>query len=62
MRAKLAALCTFVFVGAGICSAQTSPNPSQATFSSVYCSGFVQRTRRLPDATRLVSGEQSNVN
>ncbi len=59
MRAKLAALCTFVFVGAGICSAQTSPNISQATFSSVYCSGFYT-DEKAPDATRLVSGEQSS--
>lgn len=59
MRAKLAALCTFVFAGAGICSAQTA-NPTQPAFSSVYCSGFVS-DQRVPDATRLVSGEQSNV-
>jgi hypothetical protein len=59
MRAKLAALCTFVFAGAGICSAQTSPATSQATFSTVYCSGFVS-DQKVPDATRLVSGEQSS--
>ena len=59
MRAKLAALCTFVFVGAGICSAQTLPGPPQATFSTVYCSGFVT-DQKVPDATRLVSGEQSS--
>jgi len=59
MRAKLAALCTFVFVGAGICSAQTA-NPAQTAFSTVYCSGFVT-DQKVPDATRLVSGEQSNV-
>jgi hypothetical protein len=59
MRAKLAALCTFVFAGAGVCSAQTTPNISQATFSNVYCSGFYS-DEKVPDATRLVSGEQSS--
>jgi len=58
MRAKLAALSLFVFIGAGICSAQTTP--PQASHSTVYCSGFVS-DQRVPDATRLVSGEQSNV-
>ena len=60
MRDKLAALCGFVFVGAGICSAQTRPGPSQAALSTVYCSGFVT-DQKVPDATRLVSAEQSNV-
>jgi hypothetical protein len=60
MRAKLAAVCGFVLVGAGICSAQTGPGPSQAALSTVYCSGFVT-DQKVPDATRLVSGEQSNV-
>jgi hypothetical protein len=59
MRAKLAALCTFVFAGAGICSAQ-SVATTQTSFSNVYCSGFVT-DQRVPDGTRLVSGEQSNV-
>ncbi|HEY6384080.1 MAG TPA: hypothetical protein VIX91_00185 [Candidatus Acidoferrum sp.] len=59
MRAKLAALCTVVFVGAGICSAQTSAVPPQTNFSAVYCSGFVT-DEKVPDATRLVSGEQSS--
>ncbi len=58
MRAKLAALSIFVFMGAGICSAQTAA--SQADYSTVYCSGFVS-DQKVPDATRLVSGEQSNV-
>jgi hypothetical protein len=58
MRAKLAALSLSVFIGAGICSAQTAP--PQASYSTVYCSGFVS-DQRVPDATRLVSGEQSNV-
>jgi ribosomal protein L24 len=59
MRAKLAALCTIVFAGAGICSAQTAA-PTQAGYSTVYCSGFVT-DQKVPDATRVVSGEQSNV-
>jgi hypothetical protein len=59
MRAKLAALCTFVFAGAGICTAQTPPDVSQPTFSAVYCSGFYT-DEKVPDATRLVSGEQSD--
>jgi hypothetical protein len=45
-------------MGAGICSAQTTP--MQAGFSTVYCSGFVS-DQKVPDATRVVSGEQSNV-
>jgi hypothetical protein len=59
MRAKLAALCTIVFAGAGICSAQAVA-PTQAGYSTVYCSGFVT-DQKVPDATRVVSGEQSNV-
>jgi hypothetical protein len=58
MRAKLAALSLSMFIGAGICSAQTAP--PQASYSTVYCSGFLS-DQRVPDATRLVSGEQSNV-
>jgi hypothetical protein len=58
MRAKLAALSIFVFVGAGICSAQTAA--TQTAYSTVYCSGFVS-DQKVPDATRVVSGEQSNV-
>jgi hypothetical protein len=58
MRAKLAALSLFVFIGAGICSAQNTP--PQVSYSTVYCSGFVS-DQRVPDATRLVSAEQSNV-
>ena|SRR5208282_5065552 len=58
MRAKLTALSIFVFMGAGICSAQTGP--TQPGFSTVYCSGFVS-DQKVPDATRLVSAEQSNV-
>jgi hypothetical protein len=58
MRAKLATLCVSVFVGAGICSAQTAPATPQPDYSSVYCSGFVS-DQKVPDATRLVSGEQA---
>jgi hypothetical protein len=58
MRAKLAALCVSLVAGAGICSAQTAPATGQADYSSVYCSGFVS-DQKVPDATRLVSGEQS---
>ena len=58
MRAKLAALSLFVFFGAGICSAQTAA--PQVSFSTAYCSGFLS-DQKVPDATRLVSGEESNV-
>lgn len=59
MRAKFAALCVSALVGAGISSAQTSVGVAQADFSTVYCSGFVT-DQKIPDAVRLVSGEQSN--
>ena len=36
-----------------------APDISQATFSNVYCSGFYS-DEKVPDATRLVSGEQSS--
>ena len=58
MRAKFAALCISALVGAGICSAQAA-SQAQVGYSTVYCSGFVT-DQRVPDATRLVSGEQSN--
>ncbi|HKW57591.1 MAG TPA: hypothetical protein VJN42_09565 [Candidatus Acidoferrum sp.] len=58
MRAKLATLCISALVGASVCTAQTF-NPTQATYSTVYCSGFVT-DQKVPDATRLVSGEHSN--
>ena len=58
MRAKLAALCTFVFAGAGFCSAQAAP--TQTSYSTVYCSGFVS-DQKVPDATRVVSAEESNI-
>lgn len=57
MRAKFAALCICALVSAGVCSAQTSP--TQAGYSTVYCSGFVT-DQRVPDAIRLISGEQSS--
>lgn len=60
MRAKLAALCVSVFASAGICSAQTAPATAQPDYSSVYCSGFVS-DQKVPDATRLISSEQSAV-
>lgn len=56
MRAKFAALFVSTLVGAGICSAQVTAK--QADYSSVYCSGFVT-DQKMPDATRLISGEQS---
>jgi hypothetical protein len=59
MRAKLAALCTLVFAGAGVCSAQVSRPTSEPNFSAVYCSGFYS-DQKVPDATRLVSGEESS--
>ena len=59
MRAKFAAFCVSALVGAGICSAQAPASPGQADYSSVYCSGFVT-DQKMPDATRLVSSEQSN--
>ncbi|MGC1417936.1 MAG: hypothetical protein WA817_21790 [Candidatus Acidiferrum sp.] len=59
MRAKLACLSIFMFFGAGFCSAQTAPGPTQVGFSTAYCSGFMS-DQKVPDATRLVSGEQSD--
>lgn len=59
MRANLVSLSILVFFGAGICSAQTASGPTQVGYSTAYCSGFVS-DQKVPDATRLVSGEQSN--
>ncbi len=59
MRAKLAALCVSVFASAGVCLAQTGPGPTQVTFSTTYCSGFIT-DQKVPDGIRLISGEQSN--
>ena len=58
MRAKSAALSFFVFAGAAVCSAQTATAPAQVAYANIYCSGFAT-DQRVPDATRLVSGEQS---
>jgi hypothetical protein len=60
MRAKLAALCVSVFASTGICLAQTAPATAQPDYSSVYCSGFMS-DQKVPDATRLISSEASNV-
>jgi hypothetical protein len=59
MRPKFATLCVSVLACAGSCSAQGS-NPTQTDYSHVYCSGFVT-DQKLPDDTRLISSEQSNV-
>ncbi|MGB2590837.1 MAG: hypothetical protein WBG02_04640 [Candidatus Acidiferrum sp.] len=59
MRAKLVSLSVFALLGAAVCSAQTGPGPTQVGFSTAYCSGFVT-DQKVPDETRLVSGEQSN--
>lgn len=57
MRAKFAALCVSALVAAGVCAAQTY-SPTQVVYSTVYCSGFVT-DQKVPDAIRLISGEQS---
>src|SRR6266478_8596968 len=63
MRANLAAMSLFVFVGTGVCSTQTArqaaPLPKQADYSAVYCSGFAT-DQKTPDSTRLISSEQSS--
>lgn len=59
MRAKLVSVSVFALLAAGICSAQTGPGPAQVGMSTAYCSGFVT-DQKVPDETRLVSGEQSN--
>ena len=63
MRARIAALCLSVFLGAAMGSAQNAPQAApvipQADFSAVNCSGFVT-DQRVPDEIQLVSGEQSN--
>src|SRR5437870_4229070 len=63
MRARIAALCLSVFLGAAMSSAQNAPQAApvipQADFSAVNCSGFVT-DQRVPDDIQLVSGEQSN--
>jgi hypothetical protein len=61
MRAKFAALCLAALAGSGICMAQTPAATAQPDYSTVYCAGFVT-DQKLPDATRLVSGDQSTYN
>jgi hypothetical protein len=63
MRANLAALSITLFLGAATCSAQSSPQGSPVTapadYTTVNCSNFVT-DQKVPDDTRLISGEQSN--
>lgn len=63
MRARIAVLSLSVFLGATVSSAQNAPQAApalqQVDYSSVNCSGFVT-DQKLPDETRIVSGEQSN--
>ena len=63
MRARIAVLSLSVFLGAGASSAQNvtpaAPPIPQIDYSMVNCSGFVT-DQRVPDETRLISGEQSN--
>jgi hypothetical protein len=63
MRARLAALCLLIFLGATVTSAQRAPDAAyvatQPDFSSVNCSGFIS-DQRVPDGIQLISGEQSN--
>ena len=66
MHATFARLCVSLLFGAGICLAQEptvinqqpAGPPDHPWKSSVYCSGFYSG-EKLPDDTRLVSGEQS---
>src|ERR1043166_8199768 len=62
MRAKVAALCLGLMAVAGLSSAQTAPTggaaTDQATYSAVYCAGFVKDTK-LPEDLRIASGEQA---
>lgn len=69
MRTNACGLCLSILVGVGLCSAQNAPAPAPASApasalaqpdkSFVNCSGFVTN-KRVPDAVRLISGEQSN--
>jgi len=63
MRARIAVLSLSVFLGAGASSAQNvtpaAPPIPQIDYSMVNCSGFVT-DQKVPDETRLISGEQSN--
>jgi len=66
MRANVAGLCLSLIFSAATCAAQDSPiqsqqgvpPPTHPGLSSVYCSGFYS-AEKVPDDTRLVSGEQS---
>lgn len=64
MRAKFAALCLSIFATGAVCSAQTAqeppPVPLQPDYSFVYCSGNIT-DQKVPDDTRIISGEQSNL-
>jgi hypothetical protein len=63
MRARIAVLSFSVFLSGGVCWAQNAqqavPTPQQIDYSSVSCSGFVT-DQKVPDETRIISGEQSN--
>jgi hypothetical protein len=63
MRARIATLFLSVFLGAAVSSAQTAPQAApvipQTDYSMVNCSGFFT-DQKVPDETRLISGEQSN--
>lgn len=66
MRANVAGLCLTLIFGAAASMAQEAPVqnqqgvplPTQADRNQVYCSGFYTN-ERVPDDTRLISGEQS---
>ena len=64
MRARIAVLSLSALMGAAISSAQNAPpaGPAlqQIDYTSVNCSGFVT-DQKMPDETRVVSGEQSNI-
>jgi hypothetical protein len=72
MRANAAALCLGLLLWASgswaqsnppsqvVSSTQNVPTASSPDYTAVYCSGFVTADR-VPDDTRLISGEQSNV-
>lgn len=59
MRAKFVSVSVFALLAAGVCSAQTGSGPTQVGMATAYCSGFVT-DQKVPDETRLISGEQSN--
>jgi hypothetical protein len=71
MRANAAGLCFSLILAAAVCSAQetapstainstqNAPTATQPDSTAVYCSGFMS-DQKVPDALRVVSGEQSN--